>query len=64
MTILVPKTPAPGNPWIFKADRIGREAEPVDLALLAKGFYIVAAAVTEQAGPLPDFRRRSDKKGN
>jgi alpha-L-fucosidase 2 len=52
MTILVPKKPAPGNPWVFKADRIGREAEPVDLALLGKGFYIVAAPVTEQAGPL------------
>lgn len=52
MTILVPKQPAPGNPWVFKADRIGRETEPVDLALLAKGFYIVAAPVTEQAGPV------------
>jgi beta-glucosidase len=51
MTILVPKKPAPGNPWVFKADRIGRAAEPVDLALLAKGFYIVAAPVTAQAGP-------------
>lgn len=54
MTILVPKTPAPGNPWVFKADRIGRAAEPVDLALLAKGFYIVAAPVTAQAGPLQE----------
>ncbi|HTI90406.1 MAG TPA: alpha/beta hydrolase [Puia sp.] len=52
MTILVPKQPAPGNPWVFKADRIGRETEPVDLALLAKGFYIVAAPVTEQPGPI------------
>ncbi len=52
MTILVPKQPAPGNPWVFKADRIGRETEPVDEALLAKGFYIVAAPVTEQAGPV------------
>jgi pimeloyl-ACP methyl ester carboxylesterase len=51
MTILTPKRPAPGNPWVFKADRIGRETEPVDLALLAKGYYIVAAPVTEQAGP-------------
>jgi pimeloyl-ACP methyl ester carboxylesterase len=52
MTILVPKQPAPGNPWVFKADRIGQDAEPVDLALLAKGFYIVAAPVTEQPGPI------------
>jgi pimeloyl-ACP methyl ester carboxylesterase len=52
MTILVPRKPAKGNPWVFKADRIGRETEPVDLALLASGFYIVAAPVTEQAGPV------------
>jgi pimeloyl-ACP methyl ester carboxylesterase len=52
MTILVPNRPAPGNPWVFKADRIGCETEPVDLALLAKGFYVVAAPVTEQAGPV------------
>jgi pimeloyl-ACP methyl ester carboxylesterase len=52
MTIIAPLHPAPGNPWVFKADRIGRETEPIDLALLAKGYYIVAAPVTEQAGPL------------
>ena len=52
MTIILPKKAAPGRPWIFKADRIGREAETVDVALLAKGFAIVAAPVTEQAGPL------------
>jgi hypothetical protein len=52
MTIILPKKAAPGRPWIFRADRIGREAEPVDLALLAKGFTIVAAPVTEQAGPV------------
>jgi len=52
MTILVPKKPAPGNPWVFKADRIGPETEPVDLALLAKGYYIVGAPVTEQPGPI------------
>jgi pimeloyl-ACP methyl ester carboxylesterase len=54
MTIILPKTPAPGLPWVFHADRIGREPDPVDLALLAKGFYIVAAPVTSQAGPLTD----------
>jgi len=54
MTIIVPKTPAPGKPWVFHADRIGREADSVDLALLAKGFYIVAAPVTSQAGPVTE----------
>ncbi|HZE85456.1 MAG TPA: hypothetical protein VE035_14170, partial [Puia sp.] len=50
MTILVPKNPAPGKPWVFRANRIGREATAIDLALLAKGFYIVATPVTSQAG--------------
>lgn len=56
MTIIVPRTPAPGKPWVFHADRIGRHAgsDSVDLALLAKGFYIVAAPVTAQAGPVTD----------
>jgi hypothetical protein len=52
MTIIMPKQPAAGNPWVFRADRIGWEAEPVDLALLAKGYTIVAAPVTEQVGPV------------
>jgi pimeloyl-ACP methyl ester carboxylesterase len=45
MAVLVPKTEAPGKPWVFRADRIGRDASPIDLALLAKGFYIVAAPI-------------------
>ena len=41
-----------GKPWVFRADRIGRKTEVVDLALLAKGFHIVAAPVTAQSGPV------------
>ena len=52
MTVVVPKTVAPGKPWVFRADRIGRNAEVIDLALLAKGFHIVAAPVTAQSGPV------------
>jgi hypothetical protein len=52
MTVIVPHDPAPGKPWVFHGDRIGRHADTTDLALLAKGFYIVAAPVTAQAGPL------------
>jgi pimeloyl-ACP methyl ester carboxylesterase len=52
MTIVLPKKPAAGNPWVFRANRIGRQAEAVDLALLAKGYTIVAAPITEQAGPV------------
>ena len=45
MAVLVPKTEAVGKPWVFRADRIGRDASAIDLALLAKGFYIVAAPI-------------------
>jgi pimeloyl-ACP methyl ester carboxylesterase len=43
MAVLVPKTAAAGKPWVFRADRIGPDASAIDLALLAKGYYIVAA---------------------
>ncbi|HEV3167871.1 MAG TPA: alpha/beta hydrolase [Isosphaeraceae bacterium] len=52
MAVIVPKTPARGRPWVFRANRIGREAEAVDLALLANGFHIVAAPVVAQSGPV------------
>ena len=44
-TVIVPKTAAPGMPWVFRADFVRRDAA-VDLALLAKGFHIVT-------GPCP-----------
>src|SRR5262249_25456081 len=40
VTVIVPKTPASGNPWVFRADFVTREAM-VDLALLGQGFHIV-----------------------
>jgi pimeloyl-ACP methyl ester carboxylesterase len=43
-TVIVPKKAAPGNPWVFRADFVGRDAV-VDQELLAKGFHIVTAAV-------------------
>ena len=52
MAVIVPRTVAPGKPWVFRADRIGRDAAVVDLALLAKGFHIVAAPVVAQSGPV------------
>lgn len=42
--IVVPKTFAPGNPWVFRADFVGR-SQRVDLALLARGYYIVTGPV-------------------
>jgi hypothetical protein len=52
MAVIVPETVAPGKPWVFRADRIGREATAVDLALLARGYHIVAPPVTAQSGPV------------
>jgi hypothetical protein len=54
ITILAPQNAAPGNPWVYRADRIDREATSVDLALLAKGFYVIAAPITTQPGPSSD----------
>lgn len=51
MAVIVPKSPAPGKPWVFRADPIGRDAA-VDQALLAKGFHVVVAPLTAQAGPV------------
>ena len=51
LNIIVPKTPAPGNPWVFRADFVGRDAI-VDQALLAKGFYIVTGPVPYDDGPV------------
>ena len=49
MAIVVPKNPAPGKPWVFRADALDREAT-VDLALLAKGYHIVTPPLTAQSG--------------
>lgn len=53
-TIIAPKTPAPGNPWIFRADAVKRD-DTVAFALLKKGYYIVTGAVPyNYDGPTPD----------
>jgi pimeloyl-ACP methyl ester carboxylesterase len=51
MTVLVPKNPAVGKPWVLRADRIERTTSPVDLELLAKGYYIVVPPLLAQRGP-------------
>ena len=52
ITVIVPKTAAPGKPWVFRADFVDRDAA-VDLALLAKGFHIVTGPVPYNAdGPI------------
>jgi hypothetical protein len=49
MAIILPRTPAPGKPWVFRANAIDRNAT-VDQALLAKGYHIVTAPRTDGAG--------------
>lgn len=43
-TVIEPKTPAPGKPWVFRADFVDRD-DAVSQALLDKGFYIVTGSV-------------------
>ncbi len=38
--VVSPKTPAPGNPWIWRAEFFDHRPE-TDLALVAKGFHLV-----------------------
>jgi pimeloyl-ACP methyl ester carboxylesterase len=51
MAVLVPKNPAAAKLWVLRADRIDRTTSEVDLALLAKGYYIVAPPLLAQRGP-------------
>ncbi len=44
INVIVPKTAAPGKPWVYRAGFAGRDAL-VDLALLAKGYHIVTGPV-------------------
>ena len=52
LNVIVPKKPATGNPWVFRAGFAGRDAV-LDQALLAKGFYIVTGPVPFDVGPVP-----------
>jgi hypothetical protein len=51
MAVIVPKSPAEGKPWVFRADAI-TPSSAVDQALLAKGYHIVVAPITAQAGSM------------
>jgi len=48
LTIIAPNKPAPGNPWVFRADRILLGDATVEQALLAKGYYIVFPPINGQ----------------
>ena len=47
--VVAPKTPAPGNPWIWRAEFFDHHPE-VDLALVAKGFHLVFIEVGNTFG--------------
>jgi pimeloyl-ACP methyl ester carboxylesterase len=47
--IVSPKTPAPGNPWIWRAEFFGN-APQLDLALLAKGYHLAFIKVGNTFG--------------
>lgn len=52
LTIIAPNKPAPGKPWVFRADRTIERDATVEQALLAKGYYIVIPSITSQSGPV------------
>lgn len=52
LTIIAPNNPAPGKPWVFRADRVLPRDATVEQALLAKGYYIVIPPITSQSGPV------------
>ena len=53
ISVIEPKSAAPGKPWVFRADPVGRDAT-VDQALLARGFHIVTGPVPFNSdGPIP-----------
>jgi pimeloyl-ACP methyl ester carboxylesterase len=51
VSVIIPNNPAPGKPWIYRADFVGRDAA-VDLALLSKGYYIFTGPMSNVYGPL------------
>jgi pimeloyl-ACP methyl ester carboxylesterase len=51
ITLTLPKTAAPGKPWVFRVGFAGRDAV-VDLALLAKGYTIVTGPVSYNSDSL------------
>jgi pimeloyl-ACP methyl ester carboxylesterase len=51
LAVIAPKVVAPGKPWVFRADAIGRDAA-IDQGLLARGFHIVIPPLATQSGPV------------
>jgi acetamidase/formamidase/pimeloyl-ACP methyl ester carboxylesterase len=52
LSVIVPRAPAPGKPWVFRADFVTRDAA-VDLKLLGQGFHVVTGPVpADTDGPV------------
>jgi len=50
--LVVPQTPLPGNPWIWRTEFFGAYAE-ADVALLGKGYYVAYMDVSNMYGAPP-----------
>jgi len=52
ISVVVPNHPAPGKPWVFRAD-FANPASDIDIKLLSYGYHIVTGPVTtSNDGPL------------
>ncbi|MGV3661890.1 MAG: GDSL-type esterase/lipase family protein [Prosthecobacter sp.] len=49
VTIVAPKTAAPGRPWVWHGEFFGHKPAP-DIALLGKGFHIVYMKINDMLG--------------
>jgi pimeloyl-ACP methyl ester carboxylesterase len=52
--VVKPKTPAPGNPWIWRTEFFGHEPQ-ADLALLAAGWHVAFFKVSDMYGAPPSI---------
>jgi lysophospholipase L1-like esterase len=52
VTVIAPKTPVPGRPWVWHGEFFGHKPEP-DIALLGKGFHIVSMKINDMLGSPP-----------
>jgi lysophospholipase L1-like esterase/pimeloyl-ACP methyl ester carboxylesterase len=49
VTVVSPKSPAPGRPWLWHGEFFGHKPAP-DIALLGKGFHIVYMRINDMLG--------------
>jgi pimeloyl-ACP methyl ester carboxylesterase len=49
VTVVTPKSPAPGRPWVWHGEFFGHKPAP-DIALLGKGFHVVYVKINDMLG--------------